>query len=244
MQSNSFINNKDPSILKVSVISALLVGCSNTGDMEYQPLGEALSNKQLGQNVTLAILSFSDKRPPVKGFAYSKKLATKPKKNLVGIFFGAFKIRLRKLHSNQAISLAVVEALSNLFKANGFTVIRYRGISDFSSLPEERLVVKGQINEFWMNGYPGGPGTSPSIEAIIDIELIIIDTKYHQTIWTGRIENHRKIGRNRGIFTGTHKIFLFLNKAFSDAIEKAWIENGMLNALSAIDKRHFSKKAY
>ncbi|UCE56810.1 MAG: hypothetical protein JSV31_15620 [Desulfobacterales bacterium] len=65
---------------KVLVFSALLSSCSNTGDMEYQPVGETLTNKQLGQNVTLVILDFPDNRPPVKGFAYSNKLAAKPKK--------------------------------------------------------------------------------------------------------------------------------------------------------------------
>jgi hypothetical protein len=42
--------------------------------MEYYPVGETLINKQLGQNITVAILEFPDNRPPVKGFAYSKKL--------------------------------------------------------------------------------------------------------------------------------------------------------------------------
>ena len=74
--------DKDLGLLKAFVFSALLAGCSNTGDMEFQPVDKDLTNKQLGQNVTLAILSFPDKRPPVKGFAWSKKLATKPEKNL------------------------------------------------------------------------------------------------------------------------------------------------------------------
>ena len=65
-------------ILRIFVISVPLMGCSNTGEMEYQPVGEALANKRLGQNITLAILSFPDMRPAVKGIAYSKKLATKP----------------------------------------------------------------------------------------------------------------------------------------------------------------------
>jgi hypothetical protein len=63
--------------------------------MEYYPVGEALINNQLGQNITVAILDFPDNRPPVKGFAYSNKLAAKPKKNLVGILFGAYNIRIR-----------------------------------------------------------------------------------------------------------------------------------------------------
>ncbi len=240
MRPNSFIKKKGLLAFKVLVLSTLLSSCSNTGEMEYQPVGETLTNKQLGQNVTLVILDFPDNRPPVKGFAYSSKLATKPKKNLVGILFGGYNIRIRKLHSNSAISLEVTEALRNLFKANGFNVIKYYGSSDVSSLSDERLAVKGQINEFWMNGYPGGRGTSPSIKATIDIDLTIIDTKYQRTIWTGKIENYQEIGPNKGIFTGTNKIFLFLNTVFSNAIEKAWIDYGMLNALRSLDKKPFS----
>ena len=242
MQHHSLKKKKGRLILKIVVISALLVGCSNTGDIEYQPVGEALANKQLGQNVALAILFFPDKRPPVKGFAYSKKLATKPKKNLVGILFGAYKIRIRKLNSNQAISRDVVDALEKLFKTNGFKVKRYFGKSDVSSLSNARLAVKGQINEFWLNGYPGGRGASPRIVTTIDIDLTIFDTKYQQTIWAGKIENYREIGPNRGIFTGTDTIFSFLNTVFSDAIEKACIDDGLLNALGNLDKKPFSKK--
>ena len=242
MRRNSFIKKKGLLAFKVLVLSTLLSSCSNSGDMEYQPVGERLTNKQLGQNVTLVILDFPDNRPPVKGFAYSNKLATKPKKNLVGILFGAYNIRIRKLYTNQAISLDVTEALRNLFKANGFNVIRNNENSDSSPLPDERLVVKGQINEFWMDGYPGGRGNSTSIIATIDIDLTIIDTKCQRTIWTGKIENYQKIGPNKGIFTGTNKIFLFLNTVFSNAIEKAWIDYGMLNALRALDKKDLFKQ--
>ena len=197
---------------KVLVLSTLLSSCSNTGEIEYQPVSEILTNKQLGQNVTLVILDFPDQRPPVKGLLYSTKRSFKPKKKLVGILFGAYNIRIRNLNSSQTISLDVIDAIENLFKANGFNVIRYYGNSDVSSLSNERLEVRGQINEFWINGYPGGHRTSPSIEATIDINLRIIDTKYQRTIWTGKIENYQKIGPNRGIFTSTNKIFSFFTE--------------------------------
>ena len=242
MRPNSFIKKKGLLAFKILVLSTLLSSCSNSGELEYQPVGERFTNKQLGQNVSLVILDFPDNRPPVKGFAYSNKLATKPKKNLVGILFGAYNIRIRKLHSNQMISHDVTEAFRNLFSANGFNVIRYNENSGSSPLPDERLEVKGQINEFWMSGYPGGRGTSPSMEATIDIDLTIIDTKNQRTIWTGKIENYQKIGPNKGIFTGTNKIFLFLNTVFSDAVEQAWIEYGMLNALRALDKKDLLKQ--
>ncbi len=241
MRPNSFIKKKGLLTFKVLVLSTLLFSCSNTGNIEYQPVSESVKNKQLGKNITLVILDFPDKRPPIKGIAYSSKVTFQPKHNLVGILFGSYNIRIRKLYSNQAIRLDVSEALNNLFKANGFNVKRYFGSSDISSLSDERLAVKGQINEFWMHGYPAWTGTPPSIDALIDIDLTIIDTKYQRTIWTGKIENYRKIGPNRGIFTGTNKIFLFLNTVFSNAIEKAWIDYGMLNALRSLDKKPFSK---
>jgi hypothetical protein len=98
---------------------------------------------------------------------------------------------MRKLYSEQAITLDVIDAIDNSFKANGFNVI---------------------------------------------------DTKDQRTIWTGKIENYRRMGPNRGMFTGTNKIFLFLNTVFSDAIEKAWIDYGMLNTLRSLDKKPFSKQ--
>lgn len=224
-------------IFNVFIISTLLSSCSNTGDMEFQPVGETLINKQLGQNITLAVIDFPDKRSSVKGFAYSRKRSFKPGKKLICIFFGAYNIRIRKLYSNQTISLDVIDAIENLFKANGFNIITYNEKSAISDLPDERLVVKGQINEFLAKGYPGGRGASPSIEATIDIDLTIVDTKFQKTIWTGKIENYRKIGPNKGIFTGTDKIFLFLNAVFSNAIKKAWIDHGMRNGFRSLDNK-------
>ncbi len=225
---------------KVFIIATLLCGCSNTGDMEYQPVSEILINKKLGQNITLAILDFPDKRSPVKGLLYSSKRAFNPKKNLIAIFFGAYNIRIRNLYSNQALSLDVIDAIETLFKTNGFNVIRYYGKPPASSLPDERLVVKGQINEFFAKGYPGGRGTSPSLEVDIEIDLTIIDTKFQKTIWTGKIEYFGKMGPNKGIFTRTNRIFSFLNTALSDAIERAWIDYGMSNALKNLNKKPLS----
>jgi hypothetical protein len=212
--------------------------CSSKGDIEYQPVSKTLINKQLGQNVNLAILDFPDKRPPFR------RSISKRKKNLVGIFFGHYtglKIPLRKLYSNQTTTLDVIDAIENQFKANGFNVIRYHGHSDFSSLSDERFTIKGHINEFLIEYAPAMRGIPPSILATIDIDLMIIDTKHQRTIWTGKIENYRRMGSNQGLFTSTNKIFLFLNTVFSNAIEKAWIDNGMLNALKNFDKKSFSK---
>jgi len=230
MRQNAFIKKRCLLTFNIFIIAAILSSCSNTGDIEYQPVSET-SKIKLGQHVTLAILDFPDKRPPVSRFS------SKRKRNLVGIFFGYYlsiNIPLRKLYSDQAITLNVIDALENLFKVNRFNVIRY---SDFSSLSDERLAIKGQINEFLIECAPAWRGISPSIIATIDIDLMIIDTKHQRTIWTGKIENYRRMGPNKGIFTSANKIFLFFNRVFSDAIEKAWINNGMANALRNLDRK-------
>jgi hypothetical protein len=69
---------------------------------------------------------------------------------------------------------------------------------------------------------------------------MIVDTKYQRTIWAGKIEAYRKMGKNKGVFTGARKIFSFFNLVFSRAIEKAWIDDGMLKALGSLnEKSHF-----
>ena len=113
--------------------------------------------------------------------------------------------------------------------------------SGFSSLVDVRFAVKGQINEFLIECAPSWRGVSPSIMATIDIDVRITDTKHQRTIWKGKIESYQRMGPNRGIFTGTNKIFLFLNTVFSDSIEKAWVDYGMLNTLKSLDKKPFSK---
>jgi hypothetical protein len=184
-------------------------------------VSEALINEQLGRNIKLAILDFPDKRPSLKGFFYSKRLGAKPKHDQLGTFRGGYKTTLRKLYSDQPITFDIVDALEDLFEANGFRARKYHGFTDSSFLSDERLVVKGQINEFFINGYPAWRGITPGIEAVIDIDLMIMDAKYQRTIWTGKIQNRRKLRPNRGVFTGAKRVFLFFSLVFSSAIEKA-----------------------
>ncbi|MFX0199094.1 MAG: tetratricopeptide repeat protein [Candidatus Hodarchaeota archaeon] len=213
------------------IVFPLFVFRSNTGDIGYRPVRGDLGNEQLERNVKLAILDFPDKRPFLKGFLYSKGLGSKPKYDQVGAFWGGYKITLRKLHSNQAITLDVIDALADLFEANGFSARKYYG-SGVSVLSDERFCVKGQINEFFINGSPAWRGIEPSILAIINIDVMIIDRKYQRTIWTGKIKAYRKMSKNKGVLTGTSKIISFFNLVFSRAIEEAWIDDGMLKALA------------
>jgi hypothetical protein len=211
----------------------IFFGCSSNGNIDYKPTSKVLTNKQLGQDIAIAILDFPDKRPPFK------RSIIKRKSNLVGVFFGYYiglSIPMRKFHSDQTIAVDVVNAINSLFDASGFKVFIYHGISDSSSLSDERLAIKGQINEFLIEGIPSWGGIPPSMVATIDIDLMLIDVKYQKTIWNGKIENYRRMGRNQGVFTGTDKIFSFLNRVFSDAIEEAWVDSGMLNSLENLDE--------
>ena len=163
-------------------------------------------------------------------------MGSKPNHDEVGAFWGEYNVPLRKLYSNQAITLDVIDALADFFEANGFKTKKYNG-SGVSALSDERLAVKGQINDFFIKGGPAWRGIAPGLVVIIDIDLMIVDTKYQRTIWTGKIETSRRMGENQGIFTFTSKIFSSLNTAFSRAIEKAWIDGGMLKALGSLNEK-------
>jgi hypothetical protein len=242
MRHNFLIFMRVPLYFAIIVIWSQLYGCwSNTGKIEYMSVNGAAIKEPLESNAAIAILDFHDKRPILRGIGYSKKLGFKPKPDLVGIFWGAYKISLRKLYSHQAIILEVIDALADLFEANGFRARKYDG-SRVSVLSDERLSVKGQINKFFIDGYPAWRGTSPSIAAEIDIDVMIIDRKYQKTIWTGKLEGYQKMSKSQGVFTGARKIFSFFNLLFSSAIEKAWIDDGMLEALESLDKKASLKK--
>jgi hypothetical protein len=217
---------------------SVLFGCSAAGDIELNPSSEMRVNKQLGQDAIVAILDFSDKRFTRRIY---KRYRFKPKKNLVGVFFGAMSIRVKTLYSDQAITDDVTDAIEFLFGANGFQIKKSPGRTEYSPSLKERLTVNGQINEFLIEGYPSGPGTSPSIVATIDIDLLILDTPTRKSLWKGKIVAYRKMGANRGIFTNTEKIFTFFNDVFSDAVERAWLDGGIRKALEGLDKKPFSK---
>jgi hypothetical protein len=105
-----------------------------------------------------------------------------------------------------------------------------------SALTDERLAVTGTINEFSVIGYPGGRYSSPSLEAIIDVDVMIQDRRYQRTIWTGKVQDYRKMD-SHGIFTDASEAFLLFNLVFSRAIEKAWIDDGMSKVLGSLDKK-------
>jgi hypothetical protein len=128
--------------------------------------------------------------------------------------------------------MCVVEAFVNLFEANGFQVVRYNKASGSSSKMDERFMVQGRINDFFIHGFPG-IGVPPSIVTQIEIDVTIEDNKSQEIVWNDKIVGYRRIGPNRGVFTGTEKVFMFVNRVFSDAIDDAWIDGGMKNALKA-----------
>jgi len=229
------IKKKGLLTFEIFIICTLFWSCSNKGDIEYQPVSKALTNRQLGENIKLAILDFPDKRFRLKRYAFIRET-----RDLVGAFIGGYRMPIRRLYSDQAITADVIDALGFLFEANGFSVRKYYGISNLSALTDERLAVRGRINEFSIIGYPGGRYSSPSIEAIIDIDVMILDRRYQRTIWTGKVQACRKMD-SHGIFTDASKAFLFFNLVFSRTIEKAWIDDGMFKALESFDKKPFSE---
>jgi hypothetical protein len=97
--------------------ASTLFGCwSSTGDIEYKPAAKSLVEKQSETSITIAILDFTDQRFSIK------KYRSKRKNNLIAVFFGGYKNPIRKVYSNQKVALDVMDAVENLFKANGFNV--------------------------------------------------------------------------------------------------------------------------
>ena len=215
----------------IIIVSTLLSCWSSTGDIEYELADESPAGKRLDLTTDIAILDFTDKRFSVKRFRSRRK------SNLIGVFFGGYKNPIRKIYSNQPITRDVMDAIENLFKANGFRVTKYEKFSDLSDPFEERLVVKGLINEFFLKSYPGLRSASLRLEAHVDIDLVIFDKKYQRNIWAGKIVDVQEMPKHKGIFTSTDRIFSFLNTVFSKGISEAWVNRGMLKALESLNKK-------
>ena len=201
------------------IIVSTFLGCtSHIGVIEFNPFGDEWMYETLGQNVAIAILDFPDRRHDSKG-----------KESMIGTVYGGYKNPLKRIYSEQTINLEVMEAMENLFRENGFRVKKYPGVSDYSSLLDERLAVKGQINKFWTESYN-------RIGAVVDIDLEIFDRKHEKILWNGKINDFQKKGGGGGVFTNPNMMVLFLNQVLSSAIKKAWTQQGMLKALESLPK--------
>ena len=184
-------------------------------------LARLMISKSLGQNITVGILDIPDRRHDAEG-----------KESMIGTVYWSLgygappKIPIRRIYSQQPIDLDVIDAIGNLFSANGFQVQKYQRVIECHDLSDERLCVKGQINHFWTEAFN-------RVGAIVDIDIEIWDRKHHKVIWNGKITNVEKKHGPIGPFAlaDTDKMVLFLNYVLSEAINTAWTIGGMREAL-------------
>jgi len=201
------------------IIAVVLPGCGpKTAPIKYDPFAAGMISEGLGQNVTVAILDFPDKRRDSAG-----------KEKMVGTVYGGFKNAVKRIYSEQPINLDVIDALGNLFSANGFHVKKYPEVINQTELTDERLVVQGQINKFWTEVYQ-------RMGAEVDIDISIYDRKHDKLVWSGKIEDFQR----KGASLNTSNMFSLLTEVLENAIRKAWTEQGMLAALYSWSKEQES----
>ena len=206
-------------ILVGFIIAVVLPGCGpKTAPIKYDPFAAGMISEGLGQNVTVAILDFPDKRRDSEG-----------KEKMVGTVYGGFKNAVKRIYSEQPINLDVIDALGNLFSANGFHVKKYPEVINQTELTDERLVVQGQINKFWTEVYQ-------RMGAEVDIDISIYDRKHDKLVWSGKIEDFQR----KGASLNTSNMFSLLTEVLENAIRKAWTEQGMLAALYSWSKEQES----
>lgn len=192
------------------IIALVLPGCGpKTAPIKYDPYSAGMISEGLAQNVTVAILDFPDRRKDSEG-----------KETMVGTVYGGFKNPVKRIYSEQPINLDVMDALGNLFSANGFLVKKYPGVTNHTEVTDERIVVQGQINKFWTEVYQ-------RMGAVVDIDISIYDRKHDKFIWSGKIEDFQR----KGASLDTSKMFSFLTEVLTNAMRKAWTDQGMLAAL-------------
>ena len=201
-------------VFVVIVFAFIFAGCgSRVGVVKYNADTLIGTNKELGKDVSIAILAFPDKRYDSNG-----------RNTLIGTVYGGYKNPLIRIYSEKTINQDVMNALENLFKANGCCVKKYPNTTDLFAVSDERLVVRGQINKFW---------TECMVRqgAVVDIDLEIYDMTNKKKLWSGKIEGFEKRGMGGGIFQDTDVLVLLLNVVLANAIEEAWNNNGMSASL-------------
>jgi len=198
----------------------------------FDPLKyKMLVNKEMGHNQTISILNFTDKREGRKGMAIG------------GLYDMVYHTPRVNLYSEQPVPLAIMGVMETLFKANGFQVKQFPSVSEPSEIDDGTFVVTAQINKFWVKIFH-------SMEAWVDIDVKIIDRKLGKTIWIGKIQSTQVKAPNvnaGNIFSGVlgdeKDLSPFLDETLGNAIRKAWIEQGMRNALAGNIKKPAVKKA-
>ena len=218
------------SISGICIIALTVLSCwSSTGDIEYKPDVKSPGEKRINLTHTIAVLDFPDQRFSIK------KFRSKKKGSLIGVFYGGYKNPFRKIYNSQSVTDEVTDTLVTLFTASGFRVRKYKELSDMTEPLNERVVVKGQVREFFLHSYPGLRSTGVRLEARIDIDLVIFDIKEKRNIWAGKIINVQEMPKHKGTFTRTRQIFSFMNMVLSKGISDAWTNQGMSKALTSLE---------
>ena len=88
--------------------------------------------------------------------------------------------------------------------------------------------MSGQINKFWTE-------SMTRRGAVVDIDMVIHDTKNKKKLWNGKIEGVEKRGMGGGIFQDTDVLVSLLNEVLANAIEAAWNNNGMSASLRNLE---------
>ncbi len=178
----------------------------------FNPFSYAgMHSTELGQNQTVAILNFPDRRES------SEKGNTH-----IGTIYGVvYHNPLVEIHSVQPVSNDIMNAMETLFMANSFQVKKFA--AGAQSNLGERFQVRGQINKLWV-------GCFHDAEATVDIDAEIFDAKEKKIIWAGKIEFQETIDPK--------SMFLvpFLNKTLGNAFNKAWNVEGMRSAFKDLPK--------
>jgi len=197
-------------------------GTAGMSSVKYDPADTLMINKSMGQNITVGILDIPDRRHDAEG-----------KEFMIGTVYLSLapttappKIPIKRIYSEQPINLDVMDALGNLFSANGFQVKKYPRVIECDDLSDERLCVKGQINHFWTEAFN-------RVGAVVEIDIEVWDRKYRKAIWSGKIADVQKKYAAYFPFSlrETDRMVLFFNQVFSEAINTAWTIGGMREAL-------------
>lgn len=210
MQSKSLITFITFSLV-VNILSCSLK--DKVAFIKYDIADSEMTNKNLGQNIRVAIIKISDRRDPYEGGM-----------KMIGTVYDGYKNVVRRIYSEQTVKLDVIDAFGNLFSANGFQVMKYPDVKDCNELTDERLCVKGIINKFWTESFY-------RLGAVVDIDAEIYDRKLYEVIWSGKIEGFQKKGIGGAYFTNTDEMVSLLNGVFSEAMNNAWTKQGVREAL-------------
>jgi hypothetical protein len=199
--------------------------------VKYDPATTMMIDKSLGQNITVGILDIPDRRHGAEGKEYMigtvySRLIPETAPAMPPLKTIPFRKIYKRIYSKQPINLDAMDALTTLFSANGFEVKKYPEGTECDDLSDERLCVKGQINQFWSERFY-------HVGAVVEIDIEVWDRKYGKAIWSGKIADFQK--KHKAYLASsldeTDRMILFLNSVLSEAINTAWTLQGMREAL-------------